>query len=228
MPANPTSLPGSLTLGRFRGAPIQLHWSAVLGMLFFSGGAFAPGRFLGFLLLVLVHELGHAVLVRRHRLRVLAITLHGLGGECRHEAAHTELAEAEIAWGGVLAQLLPLGLGLLAQQLELLPATRFTAELLSTLVRGNLVMMVLNLIPMPPLDGHRAWRYFALRRRARALRSSRRRRQAERRTSELARRLAALDDQEPDEALRRQVDGLFASARRRHAAVFPFPSRKVH
>ncbi len=78
--------PGAFRLGSFRGAPIDVHWSAVLGMFLFSGADFAPAHWLAWLLIVLVHEMGHAVLVRRYRLRVLGIVVHGIGGECVYMA----------------------------------------------------------------------------------------------------------------------------------------------
>jgi hypothetical protein len=71
---------GYLTLGRWRTAPERVHWTLPVGALVFGQGRFVPGFWLGFLLLVLIHELGHAVLVRRYRHRVVSIDIHALGG----------------------------------------------------------------------------------------------------------------------------------------------------
>jgi hypothetical protein len=53
---------GYLRIGRFRGAPIRLHWTVPLACVVFTRFSFVPGAWLGFVLLVLIHELGHAVL----------------------------------------------------------------------------------------------------------------------------------------------------------------------
>ena len=73
---------GLWTIGRWRGVPIRLHWSIPLGALFFGHFEFVPGFWLGFVLLVLFHELGHAYLAHRRRLGVLEVQVHGLGGVC--------------------------------------------------------------------------------------------------------------------------------------------------
>src|SRR5262245_31795457 len=59
---------GFLHLGRFRGVPLRMHVLAPLGALFFSGFRFEPGAWLGFVLIILLHEIGHALLVMRYRL----------------------------------------------------------------------------------------------------------------------------------------------------------------
>ena len=95
---------GYLTLGRWRGAPVRAHWSLPLGALVFGQGRFVPGFWLGFFLLVLIHELGHAALVKRYGHRVVSIDIHALGGACRWSGEATAVDRARIAWGGVLAQ----------------------------------------------------------------------------------------------------------------------------
>ena len=56
---------GYLTLARFRGAPVRVHWSTPIGALFFTRFAFLPGAWLGFFLLLLLHELGHLLAAAR-------------------------------------------------------------------------------------------------------------------------------------------------------------------
>ena len=74
---------GWLQIGYLRNAPVRLHWSAPLGALFFGGFRIAPGYWLGFLLVILIHELGHAFVVRKARQTVLSVDVHGLGGVCQ-------------------------------------------------------------------------------------------------------------------------------------------------
>ena len=95
---------GYLAIGRWRGAPVRLHWTLPVGALVFGQGRFVPGFWLGFFLLVFVHELGHAVLVRRYGHRVVSIDIHALGGMCRWSGEPTAIDRSRIAWGGVLAQ----------------------------------------------------------------------------------------------------------------------------
>jgi hypothetical protein len=96
---------GYLKLGRWRGAPVRVHWSAPVGALLLGQLRFVPGFWLAFVGLILVHELGHALMVMLAGARVRAVNVTGLGGECRYDGEVTELRRALIAWGGVLAQL---------------------------------------------------------------------------------------------------------------------------
>ncbi len=148
---------GWLTLGSFKGAPIRLHWSIVLGALLWSRFAFRPVMWLSFVALILVHELGHALLVLRYRLGLSEIAVHGAGGYCRHERAGSRFEESGVAWGGVLAQLLLL-IGTQAALLVLgPPTTSAAAEAAYVLIDANLWLIVINLIPIEPLDGAKAW-----------------------------------------------------------------------
>jgi hypothetical protein len=71
---------GYYEVGTFRGAPVRLHWSILVGMLVLTRFRFAPGDWLGFLVVVLVHELGHAWLGQRYGLDLVSIDIHGFGG----------------------------------------------------------------------------------------------------------------------------------------------------
>ena len=202
---------GYLTLGRWEGARVRAHWTLPLGALVFGGGRFVPGFWLGFFLLVLIHEVGHALLVRRRGYRVVSIDIHGVGGECRWQGEATPIHRAQIAWGGVHAQLLAFAVaaGVMAVVGE--PRDVFTAELASAFTTTNVMLIALNLIPVPPLDGAEAWKLPRLLRERAARRAARA--QGDVRTAverELA-RLDASDRAAPasasgesvDEALRR-------------------------
>ena len=166
---------GYLTVARVRGIPIRLHWSIPIGAFVFGRFAFVPGFWLGFFLLVLLHELGHAVLVQRYRLHVEAVEVHGLGGVCRYSGYPSPIERSVIAWGGVLAQALLFGATLATVWLLGSPTSAFGHELVSAFTMTNLVLIGINLIPVPPLDGAEAWRVFSyLRaRRQKRLRSER-------------------------------------------------------
>jgi len=163
---------GWLTLGRWRGAPVRAHWTLPIGALVFGQGRFVPGFWLGYFLLVLVHELGHALLVRRFRHRVVSIDIHALGGVCRWSGEATAIERAWIAWGGVLAEgvVLAATYGVLA--LAGPPDTLFLAQLAVAFTTGNLWLIALNLMPVPPLDGAEAWKLPGLLARRRRHRTS--------------------------------------------------------
>ena len=147
---------GYLTLFRVKGVPVRVHWSAPLAAFILGEFRFAPGFWLGFFLIFIAHERGHAVLVWRRGLAVLEMRVTGLGGVCIHTSGSHDDAVI-ISWGGVLAQL---GLYALAQSWVLFvgpPTSAFAFELLHALMRWNLIIAALNLIPVEPFDGALAW-----------------------------------------------------------------------
>jgi Zn-dependent protease len=157
---------GNVTVGRVWGAPISVHWSLFIGLVLVGG--FQPGAWGGFLAVVVAHELGHAVLVRRFGHRVVALSFHALGGECQWIGQPTPLRRALIAWGGVAGQAVLLGVAWSA--VRLLPSVFtgwFGEPLARSLVQSNMVMAAFNLLPISPLDGVEAWRLLLPRARAR-------------------------------------------------------------
>lgn len=145
----------SLRCGAIGDVPIRLHATLPLGMALVGGGGFLPGRWAGLVLLVLFHELGHAALMRLYAVRVTGILLHGAGGECSGRGAPTPLQRAQIAWGGVLAQCLVWAIVALTAGK---PRDPFIAEVIWVFTVANPALIVLNLLPVPPLDGALAWR----------------------------------------------------------------------
>jgi Zn-dependent protease len=149
---------GYLTLGKWRQAPVRVHWTLPVGALVFGQGQFVPGFWLAFFLLVLIHELGHAVLVRRYHQRVVSIDIHALGGVCCWSGDPTAIDRARIAWGGVLAQAVAYGAARAVIALAGPPDGVFTAALAGAFTTTNVWLMAINLIPVAPLDGAEAWK----------------------------------------------------------------------
>lgn len=154
-----------ITVGHFGGAPITLHWTLVIFFIFACAAtrSIVSGvvAFAAILILLLMHELGHAVMARWLDLRVIAIRLYGFHGICIHTFPETEGAAVAVAWGGVLAQIV---LFIVAVTL---------AKILSSMAAGipwvldpaffvwvplNLLVIFTNLLPVAPLDGAVAWR----------------------------------------------------------------------
>ena len=132
--------------------PLRLHWSLFLGALLFCAAEWRPLVLAGYAAVLLVHVAGHAFALPGTRVGVTGVMLHGLGGELLGEGETTPLRKSVIALGGVFAQLLLL----LAASIVPLPG-----DLHDAFVRRNGIMLLLNLIPMRPLDGAQAWRIFS-------------------------------------------------------------------
>ena len=166
----------NLTLGRLAGVTIELNWSVLIiasiitfsasgsllpaavpglsGAAYLAGGLMAAAALLGSILL---HELGHAVVARRHGVEVERISLWAFGGVAQLEGeAETPRGEAEIAGVGPGLSLL-LGAGLFGISTVM---TGLPAAVVGWAGLINIVLAVFNLIPGAPLDGGRllhAW-----------------------------------------------------------------------
>lgn len=130
---------------------LRLHWSLLLGAALFCALSPRPLLLVGYAAVLLAHVAGHAFAVLGTRLSVSGVILHALGGELTGSGEATPLRRSVIAASGLLAQLALL-LGALGAQHYLPP------DLADALVRRNGIVLLLNLIPVRPLDGALAWR----------------------------------------------------------------------
>lgn len=153
---------GYLKLFSIQGIPIRAHWSVPLVCVMFGGLRFAPGLWLGILLVILLHELGHAFFVKRFGLVNLGIDLTGFGGLCRWTGQPTKIQRAAVAWGGVLAQLILFAITGVIVLITGRPAAGFLADLVYAFLLPNLFIAAFNLIPFRPFDGGEAWPLFRL------------------------------------------------------------------
>jgi Zn-dependent protease len=152
-------------IGNWRGVPIFLHWTVLLGLPWgyyqtrsVAGTAIA---FAAFFALFLAHELGHAIVAMRRRVEVHRIELFVIHGVCVTDQPYYEVDDVLIAWGGVAAQFVVL---ITALGIDWLLGPRWpfthplTTALLRVLIDTNLLIMIVNLVPVAPLDGAKAWR----------------------------------------------------------------------
>ncbi|MFO0756629.1 MAG: hypothetical protein U0359_09070 [Byssovorax sp.] len=178
---------GSLTVGRFRGAPIRVHWSALVAVLVFSGFSFDPVAWLAVAAMIILHEIGHALLVRYFGHEVLEVQVHGFGGHCAWSGDPSRAEQAAIAWGGVLAQAALL-LVALPFRFIVPPSAPILGTVLAVFTSTNLYSIIFNLMPIPPLDGSKAWELLPIWASSRAeLRDYLRRRDADRSAKSRAR-----------------------------------------
>lgn len=133
--------------------PVRLHWSLVLGALLFCALTPRPLLFLGYLSVLLAHVAGHAFAVLGTRLAVTGVMIHGLGGELMGEGEVKPLRRSVIAFAGVLGQLALCSAAIVLRD-------HLPDDLAEAFIRRNGIMMLLNLVPMRPLDGAQAWRIF--------------------------------------------------------------------
>lgn len=140
--------------------PVRFHWTIPFMCIMFSGLHFRPGLWVGVLLVIFIHELGHAFLVKRVGLMNLGIDLTGIGGVCRYAGRPTRVQRSIVAWGGVLAQLALLLVTWAVILLVDLPRNLYLQGFIDALTRANLFIMAFNLLPFGPLDGAEAWPLF--------------------------------------------------------------------
>jgi Zn-dependent protease len=148
---------GAITLFRYRGVPIRAHWSLPIVALMVGGLRFAPGAWFAWLLVVTLHEMGHAFWALRYRMDVREIMLHGLGGHCAYAGDPSPRQRAVVAWGGVMAQGILFAIAMPISWLVPAP-NEVVADVYDVLIGMNLYVALLNLIPIKPLDGAEAWK----------------------------------------------------------------------
>lgn len=175
----------SIRLGRIAGVTIGLNWSVLLIAWLLSWSLAShrlptshPGHTTGaywtagvvtalvFFMSLLAHEMGHALVARRHGVRVEGITLWLFGGVAKlgGEAA-TPAAEFRIAAVGPAVSLALAGLfGGSAVLFDAVSAPSLMVGAATWLATINLMLAVFNLIPAAPLDGGRVLRALLWRR----------------------------------------------------------------
>jgi stage IV sporulation protein FB len=153
---------GSLIVGHWNGARIRIHWTVFLSAFFFGRFQFLPIYWISFFIVVFIHEAGHVMVIRRLRLWVDEIVVHGFGGYCSWSGSPGDLSRSFIAWGGVTAQLLLLIITIGVSTLADLRYNALTRQIYSAFVISNIWMAGFNLLPIPPLDGAEAWKIIKL------------------------------------------------------------------
>jgi Zn-dependent protease len=140
---------------------IKLHWSILPSMVIFSGINFDPVFYLAFFVLIFIHEIGHALVVKLLSFRNHELIIHGLGGSCVWSGDATQKQQSIIAWGGILAQLFIFAAFILLTESFELPPNRFVEPIFRAFIGTNLFIMLFNLIPVAPFDGAEAWKIFS-------------------------------------------------------------------
>jgi Zn-dependent protease len=148
---------GWWTIARRRGVPVRLHWSILLTPLAVTGFHFEGVASAAVVALLLAHTLGHLVAAVVLRLEIASVDATGVGGSCRILGAVTPFERSAVAWAGIAMQLAILAVvGALVSVLGF--PTAPTASAIARMAIGpNVALILLNLAPIPPLDGAEAW-----------------------------------------------------------------------
>jgi Zn-dependent protease len=147
------------------GVPIFAHWSTLLVAAFYvvvslDQLAHAVTGIASYLLILVVHELGHQFMATRLGYRAVAIEIYPFRGLCRFDHPETKMAAAKIAWGGVIGQSLIAAPAIVRLVLYGYSGFGPLDTLLAICGPSNVAIAVFNLIPVRPLDGATAWSLF--------------------------------------------------------------------
>ena len=162
----------SLTIGRFAGTDIRLHFTFLLFLVwigvadYLQRGAAAALDTVAFILLVFLcvtlHEFGHIAMARRFGIRTPQVILSPIGGiaslERMPEKPRQELlvAVAGPLVNVVIALLLMAGFGIGLTRMDTFEFE--TATLAERLLIVNVVLVLFNMVPAFPMDGGRVLR----------------------------------------------------------------------
>ncbi len=166
---------GTIPFFTLFGTPLRLHFSFILLAIVVIVKDLAGHQttstytlfLIGMLVSVLVHEMAHAVVANRLKVRTLEVVMFPIGGLPRMERTLKPSEEIWISVAGPLVNALIAG-GLIAY----LASTHQTAaipkpadlmqpndvNLLALLAFGNLLLVAMNLLPAFPMDGGRILR----------------------------------------------------------------------
>lgn len=153
---------------RLFGIPVKADWSVlfilVYAIPFSRSFADYPLCVFSYFCLIVIHELGHAALVKFFRYEILEINVVFNGGSCVSSGPDYEFEYAVISWGGVLAQFIALFAALAmifySQYIPSNISGMLEVPLLSVFVFLNILMIIINLVPYRDMDGVYAWRVF--------------------------------------------------------------------
>jgi Zn-dependent protease len=154
---------------RADGLVVSYHWSCpasfvLILALFDADWLSSLAAWGALMLLVTAHELGHALAARAHGAGVHWIVVNAVHGACSADAPRSRRAALRFALGGVqvqavMAAIVFATLGVTSRAAIELPGPVSAALLVLGPV--NLLVMIHNLLPIPPLDGAAAltaWR----------------------------------------------------------------------
>jgi Zn-dependent protease len=151
-----------LFIGRPHGVPLYVHWSVVaIGGVLLLGAIERPIEtavaLLAYMGVLLVHEAGHAYVARRKRCAVYRIELFPIHGLTHFSQPSSPFDHCTIVWGGVLAQWVVAAPLIAWTWLFGFTSIGAVNAVLALLGYYSLLTSLVNLLPIPRLDGATAW-----------------------------------------------------------------------
>ncbi len=151
--------PGYFELGKIHGVPIYMHWSfLIVGLLIAAFFNSSIGELLffvlGYVVLILIHELGHMFAARRFKLNVHAITISGAGGMCYSDNPQTYREAFLFYGGGLIAQIILFFITIIFLFFFGYPTSEGGNAIVLTFLAVNLIFFVQNIIPGKFVSGH--------------------------------------------------------------------------
>jgi Zn-dependent protease len=115
-------------------------------------------------ILIIIHELGHALIIKLLKYKVVSIDIHFAGGKCIYEEVYYEIHDILISWGGILMQILLLLLSIIIaiilSKYKFFLNNKVIESIFYILIIINFMTIIFNLCPIPNLDGERALKIF--------------------------------------------------------------------
>jgi Zn-dependent protease len=210
----------SWSLGTWGRVPVSMHWTVLLAFawmyLIFMDVTLMLMSIPFVFLILAVHELGHVVVLRRRKVGVTGVTLWGIHGETSYNEYAAKPGDVvAVAWAGVGAQLALMLLAIAAH--ELVPwgsiplGSRVDTVMYVVLVKLNIFLMIVALLPIGPFDGHAAWQVIRrTRAKMKARAKPRVRPEPRARTADDAMRLSPEKQQEMDVTAEKETASLIA------------------
>lgn len=163
--ANPIRFEKKTKIGKIRGADLYVHWTVFLVAAIILAGVLRQPVFslvglAAYWGVLLLHETGHLIAAQRFGCPVFSIEIYPVFGITHFGTPWSRLDHCVIAWGGVAAQAviaIPVILWIM-----LFGYSRFEVVNMLLVILGffSVGVAVLNLFPIPPLDGATAWGVF--------------------------------------------------------------------
>jgi len=146
------------------GFPVAVHWTFWLVAVLLGAGFVGDSSQTRFVLLVwvavvflsiMVHELGHAFMMRKQGDRSVHIVLHSMGGYAQGTAWRSRTEQILVSAAGPAAQAALGAVAWMLLKLGLVPISFYPVVALQLLIWVSFVWAIFNLLPIIPMDGGR-------------------------------------------------------------------------
>ena len=130
-------------------AKIKIHYSLIFLLILslFTGSFF---NILGILCSILLHELGHVIMLNKFKVNIKYLELSIIGGIIELEKPQQEAKELKLYQKIIIDSV-----GVIVNVIIIIIVSILDFETMNYLITYNLLMIVFNLIPIIPLDGYR-------------------------------------------------------------------------